>query len=128
MTLIYLLFLAPPTPTPPLQLSLFFPIVYCLCSVFLVVVPLYSDTINSLVGIAVALSGVPVYYLCIHLPPTSRPAFFKKLLGRILIDFFSPFSVSQRSLFRTVVLHRWSLSTHVFCLVVKSPPKFVPQK
>lgn len=65
-----------------LQLSLFFPIIYCMCSVFLVVVPLFSDTINSLVGIAVALSGAPVYYICIHLPPKSRPAFCGKLLGK----------------------------------------------
>ncbi|XP_067905782.1 Y+L amino acid transporter 2-like isoform X2 [Heterodontus francisci] len=52
-----------PNRTRPIKINLFFPILFCLCTAGLIAVPAYNDSIHSLIGIAIGLTGIPIYIL-----------------------------------------------------------------
>lgn len=55
-----------PTHLFPPQVNLFFPIIYLLFWAFLLVFSLWSEPVVCGIGLAIMLSGVPVYFLGVH--------------------------------------------------------------
>ncbi|KAK9398207.1 Y L amino acid transporter 1 [Crotalus adamanteus] len=72
-----------PSRERPLKLTIVFPIIFCLCTIFLVAVPLYTDPINSAIGIAIAASGLPVYFLVVRVPDQKRPNCLRRVTARV---------------------------------------------
>ncbi|XP_055387315.1 large neutral amino acids transporter small subunit 1 [Condylostylus longicornis] len=49
----------------PIKVNLILPIIFICSCIILVLLPSFTNPLNLLVGIAITLAGVPVYYLCI---------------------------------------------------------------
>ncbi|XP_049773760.1 large neutral amino acids transporter small subunit 1 [Schistocerca cancellata] len=47
----------------PIRVSLALPLLFLLCCCFLVFVPIVVETTNTLIGLGISLSGIPVYYI-----------------------------------------------------------------
>ncbi|XP_050100231.1 Y+L amino acid transporter 2 [Anopheles aquasalis] len=49
----------------PIRVNLILPITFLVCCLGLVLLPSFTEPFNLLVGLAITLSGVPIYYVCI---------------------------------------------------------------
>ncbi|KYO29715.1 Y+L amino acid transporter 1 isoform X2 [Alligator mississippiensis] len=67
----------------PLKLSLAFPVFFCLCTIFLVAIPLCTDTANAFTGIGIALSGLPFYILLVSPAHRRRPRWLQRATASV---------------------------------------------
>ncbi|XP_027145368.1 cystine/glutamate transporter isoform X2 [Larimichthys crocea] len=55
-----------PLPAVIILVPLFIPVVFCLTCFFMVFLSLYSDPVNTGIGFAISLTGIPAYYMFIY--------------------------------------------------------------
>ncbi|XP_078256658.1 Y+L amino acid transporter 2-like [Rhinoraja longicauda] len=67
----------------PLKINMFYPALFCICILGLIAVPAYTDTINSLIGIGIGLTGVPVYFLLRMKSKVNFPGWLQKISGKL---------------------------------------------
>uniref|UniRef100_A0A3B4AFQ6 Cystine/glutamate transporter n=1 Tax=Periophthalmus magnuspinnatus TaxID=409849 RepID=A0A3B4AFQ6_9GOBI len=63
--LLYLRYTHPDLPRP-FKVPLFIPVIFCLTCFFMVFLSLFSDPVNTGIGFAISLTGLPVYYIFIQ--------------------------------------------------------------
>ncbi|KAM7388889.1 hypothetical protein PAMP_022897 [Pampus punctatissimus] len=75
--LIYLRYTQPDLPRP-FKVPILIPVVFCFMCFFMVFLSLYSDPVNTGIGFAISLTGIPAYYIFIYF--NHRPKWFQKAL------------------------------------------------
>jgi len=67
----------------PLKVNLIFPILYIIATIFITIVPMIAKPVETGIGMAIILTGVPVYFLTIAW--RDKPACFTKFIGNLTI-------------------------------------------
>ncbi|OQR70375.1 Y+L amino acid transporter 2-like [Tropilaelaps mercedesae] len=65
----------------PIRVNIIFPVFFFVVSFFLVVLPFFSQPEETLVGMGIALSGIPVYFLTIYWK--DKPDVYKRVIQQI---------------------------------------------
>lgn len=65
----------------PIRVNMFFPIIYIMATVFIVVVPCIASPVETGYGALMILSGIPVYLIFIGWK--NKPAYIQKALGAL---------------------------------------------
>ncbi|XP_069757232.1 Y+L amino acid transporter 2-like isoform X3 [Narcine bancroftii] len=73
-----------PIPALVININIFFPTFFCLCVLGLIAVPVYYDTINSLIGIGIGLTAIPAYFIGQIMSKLKYPPLLRRILGEML--------------------------------------------
>uniref|UniRef100_A0AAR2J1X2 Cystine/glutamate transporter n=1 Tax=Pygocentrus nattereri TaxID=42514 RepID=A0AAR2J1X2_PYGNA len=77
--LIYMRYTRPEMPRP-FKVPIFIPAVFTFTSFFMVFLSLYSDPVNTGIGFAISLTGIPAYYIFIVF--NKKPKWFQRFSGQ----------------------------------------------
>lgn len=67
----------------PIKVNLFWPILYLICTVFVVVVPMYAEPVQTGIGCLMIASSIPVYFVLIAW--RNKPKTFQRGMGEYWI-------------------------------------------
>jgi solute carrier family 7 L-type amino acid transporter-like protein len=67
----------------PIRVNMFFPIIYTIATIFITIVPMIASPIETGIGIAIILTGVPVYFIFVYWK--NKPQFIQSLLANMTI-------------------------------------------
>jgi len=67
----------------PIKVHLFFPVIYVIASIFITIVPMVASPVETGIGTAIILTGVPVYFIFVYWK--NKPAFFKNMLASLTL-------------------------------------------
>ncbi|XP_069757231.1 Y+L amino acid transporter 2-like isoform X2 [Narcine bancroftii] len=68
----------------PIKINIFFPTFFCLCVLGLIAVPVYYDTINSLIGIGIGLTAIPAYFIGQIMSKLKYPPLLRRILAKLM--------------------------------------------
>ena len=60
------------------QLNILLPIFFCVVCVFILILSFYSAPVETIIGTVLTLSGIPVYFIFVHLEPR-HPKWLNKI-------------------------------------------------
>ncbi len=57
----------------PIKVSLFWPVIYVLATIYITIVPMVASPVETGIGVAIILTGVPVYFIFVAWKNKPRP-------------------------------------------------------